>query len=313
MAVLDAFLLEHTPGPTIELHPAVLEARAALARATSDLLAIPDGAALEREWSWSGPPGESDVRYGFYRILEAFEAAAHAATRTLDEAGIQRAPASRLAAAATQARWDLHGLLASLSDDEFDADPGGGEWTVRQTLAHIISAQRAYAWFTAWWLSRRDAPDFPERVPDDAVPGFPDESTEAPGSLADVRARLDAILDLGAGRLGGLDDDGLAARARWSGFPVDVGFRLARWSSHLQEHTVQVEKTLGFIGRELREVERLVRLVHRAYGRLEATVFALPPAALETGGAASAAGRLNEAAAEAVRVAGEVRQIATRG
>ena len=40
----DAFLLAHTPGPTLPVAPAVRDLRAALAAATADLLAIPDSA-----------------------------------------------------------------------------------------------------------------------------------------------------------------------------------------------------------------------------------------------------------------------------
>ena len=148
----------------------------------------------------------------------------------------------------------------------------------------MINSQRAYGSFTAWWLARADAPDFPPQVPDGVAPDFPDDEAEGQGSLDDIRARLDAIVDLAAGRLGGLDDEALAARARWSGFAVDVGFRLGRWSSHMREHTVQVDKTLAMLGRAPTEVERLVRLVNGAYGRLEAVVFALPPAVVESSG-----------------------------
>jgi hypothetical protein len=63
------------------------------------------------------------------------------------------------------------------------------------------------------------------------------------------------------------------AAAGWYGFPVTVGFRMWRWPSHIEEHTVQVEKTLDMISHRATEVERLVRLNHRAMGRLEALVF----------------------------------------
>ena len=103
---------------------------------------------------------------------------------------------------------------------------------------------------------------------------MPDEATtEAEGSSADLRARLDAILDLSAERLAGMPDDRLELAARWSGFPVTIGFRLGRWGSHIREHTIQVEKTLAWLGAEPTEPERLARHVLSAYGRAEAAVF----------------------------------------
>ena len=300
---MDQLLLENTPGPTVPLAPAVVAARDAVRAASATFLGI-DDAVLERPWQWRGDPvGEADVRYGIYRGFELLETAAVDAGRRLDEAGVTRAPAARIVGPATAARWDLHGALAPLGDAELDRDPGGGEWTLRQTLAHMINSQRAYGSFTAWWLARADAPDFPPQVPDGVAPDFPDDEAEGQGSLDDIRARLDAVVDLAAGRLGGLGEEALAARARWSGFAVDVGFRLGRWSSHMREHTIQVDKTLAMLGRAPTEVERLVRLVNGAYGRLEAVVFALPPADVESSGAGAA---IDRAGAELESLAEEV-------
>jgi hypothetical protein len=290
---MDRLLLENTPDPTVPVAPPVVAARERLRGATAAFLRIEDGV-LERPWAWLGAPGETELRYGIYRAYELLESAAADAGRRLEGAGVVRAPAARIVGPATAARWELHGALAPLGDADLDRDPGGGEWTIRQALGHIVNSQRAYGWFTAWWLARADAEEFPPRVPDEVAPDFPEEDAEGAGSLDEIRARLDEILDLAAGRLGGLDDRGLAARARWSGFAVDVGFRLGRWSSHLREHTVQVDKTLAMLGRQPTEVERLVRLVNGAYGRLESVVFALPPEDVERSGSGAVVARAGE-------------------
>lgn len=273
--------LPDVPVTPIALHPAVTAARARVIAAVRDLLAVPD-AALERAWPWRD--SEADVRYGFYRAYETFEAAGAAVRRALDEAGTRSAPGARRAAASTAARWDLHGRLLVLDAAALDAAPGGKEWTVRQTLGHIVSAQRAYGRFTAWWLLQRDTAPLPDAVPEALYEVMPDEAVEGQGTLDEIRARLDGLLDAGMAHLGGLDDEALAVPARWSGIRVDVGFRLGRWSSHLREHTVQLDKTLAMIAWAPREVDRLVGLVLGAYGRLEEQVFGLPAAALERGG-----------------------------
>ena len=113
-------------------------------------------------------------------------------------------------------------------------------------------------------------------IPDAVGDDFPEESTEGHGSLPAIRSRLDDLLDLETARMAALDDQDLAARARWSGAWVDVGFRVGRWSSHLREHTIQVDKTLVMIGWTPREVDRLSGVILGAWGRLEATVFGLP-------------------------------------
>jgi hypothetical protein len=274
--LLDAPLREDTdPSLARPLPPALAGARADLIAAAHDLLAIPE-AALVLPWSWIGG-SEDEVRYGGYRAAEALEQAeieARAATSVAD-AGERRV--ARIIGPSTAARWDLHGLLLPLDDRQLDADPGGGEWTLRLVLGHIIASQRAYAWSNAWIQAH--GPDAADpgrqiRVPDSFWDALPDEATtEASGSLDDLRARLDAILDLSMERLAGVPDDRLAIPTRWSGFPVTLGFRFGRWASHIREHSIQVEKTLVPLGYASTEPARLVRLVLAAYGRAEAVVF----------------------------------------
>jgi hypothetical protein len=277
----DAPLLRHTdPERARPLAAAIHDARADLPSIVADILAIPESA-LARAWPWIGG-GEEEVRYGLYRLHELFERAEVEASRALRAAGRDGGLAAALIAPADAARWDLHGLLAPLTDAEIDADPGGGEWSIRRTLGHTLNGQRAYGWSTAWWQERAfaiDDPDLPENQGDAFWADLPDEEgPEQAGTLDEIRARLDATLDLSGERLAGLPEDKLGHGARWSGFAVPVSFRLSRWSSHLREHTIQVEKTLAMLGRPPTEPERLVRLTLAAYGRAEAVVFGQPEA-----------------------------------
>ena len=273
---MDDYLLRHAPASPVPLAPEIAAARASLDATARTLVAI-DDAALDAPWPYRD--GEAEVRYGYYRLCELLEEATGEAERRLEAAGVGRPAAQPRVAAATAARWQLHGILFPVVDADLDRDPGDGQWTLRQTLAHIVHSQRAYTWFTAWWYARRDAPadDFPATVPDDAIAEWSDdEADDGRGTLAQVRQRLDATIDDGASVFGSLDEDALAVRARWSGAAVDVAFRLGRWSSHMREHTVQVEKTLAVLDRSPTEVERLLRLVYGAYGRFEAVGLGRP-------------------------------------
>lgn len=87
----DAFLLAHTPGPTLPVAPTVGDLRAALAAATGDLLAIPDSA-LETDWPWRDDG--ADVRYGLYRAIETIEEAAVETARILRDMGVRRPPSA---------------------------------------------------------------------------------------------------------------------------------------------------------------------------------------------------------------------------
>jgi hypothetical protein len=272
---VDAVLERYGPPPTLSLPAWLVEGRRTLTDAADRVVGI-DERELARRWLWrEDREGGAEVRYAFYRSVEALERATGLADGLVTASGARPTGAAPFAHA-TAARWDLHGLLAPLADDGLDADPGGGEWTIRQTLAHIVHVQRAYPAYSGWWLTREPTAELPMRIPESVDEGFPEEDADGIGSLVDIRRRLDEAMDGAMERMAALDEAQLATPARWSGFAVDVGFRLGRMSSHLQEHTVQVEKTLVMLRRTPPEAHRLLRLVLRAYGRAEATVYALP-------------------------------------
>ncbi len=306
ISTADAPLLRHTNDELARPLPAAIrDARAELPAIVADILAIPESA-LGRDWAWTGG-GEEEVRYGIYRLHELFERAEVEATRQLRTSGRDGGLAAAIIGPANAARWDLHGLLAPLSGAEIDADPGGGEWSIRQTLGHIVNGQRAYGWATAWWQDQGfalDDPDLPPKVADEVFAELPDEeTTEQEGTLDEIRTRLDAIVDLSGERLAGLPADRLGHGSRWSGFAVPVGFRLGRWSSHIREHTIQVEKTLVMLGRVPTEPERLARLTLAAYGRAEAVVFGQPDADSAAGIIRAAVGEARGTIADARRAA----------
>ena len=300
-ATLDAPLLEFTDAALARpLSAALRRARADVLAAAGDLLAIPE-AALTRPWGWKGD-SEEEVRYGPYRAAEALVAAEIEARAVTGTAVDTRAAA--VIGHATAARWDLHGLLLPLEPAAYDADPGNDEWTIRRTMAHTISSQRAYGWSTGWWVANphdRNDPDLPRSVDESVWATLPEEEDEAIGSPAEIRDRFDATLDLSAERLAGLADDVLGHGARWSGFAVTVAFRLNRWSSHIREHVIQVEKTLQMLGRAPTEPERLVRHVLAAYGRAESVAFGR----LDADAAAEQVAKGAAEAREAIRAARE--------
>ena len=131
---------------------------------------------------------------------------------------------------------------------------------------------------------------------------LPDEATtEAAGTVDDLLARLDAITDLSAERLAGIPDDKLAIPTRWAGFPVSLGFRFGRWSSHIREHGIQIEKTLAMVGYVPDEPALLVRNLLSAYGRAESVVFG-------RAGVDEAAARIAQGAADAREAAASARR-----
>ena len=266
-----------------QLPEPLVRARAALNAAATHYLAIPE-AALTKVWLFRGVDPEDGVRYGIYRAGETIEVADAELEAAL--AGAQaRAPGTIRSAPATIARWALQGRLAALDDSMLDRVPREGEWSLRQTLAHTIGGQRGYGVFTRWWLSQPLGEDRPARTSKEADAELdrelPPEAEEAEGSVAQIRAGLDAVLDEWALRVADLDESALAASAMWSGVPVDIDFRIGRWASHIREHTVQIDKTLDWLGYQPSEPVRIVRDMFTTWGRLEARIFPTVPAGTE--------------------------------
>lgn len=299
--ILDDLAAGIEPRP---IPPALISARSEILAVAERLRAIPD-TALTSPWAWRAD-GEEEVRYGFYRIGELLEVAGIDTATAVRRSGIERGRAADLIAPAVAARWDLEGLLLGIPDALWDAAPGGDEWSIRITMGHTIGGQRAYAVGSSWWLQQGFTPSdpaLPSQTPDVLWEPLPSEDDEAIGAPAVVRAHLGHVLDHSIERLAGLPQDRLAVGARWSGFAVDIDFRLSRWSSHIREHTIQVEKTLEMLDHRPTEVDRLVRLVLAAWGRAEAEVVGR-----QDGDEAVAS--LAAAAAEAASVATAIRTVA---
>jgi hypothetical protein len=273
----DALLYRWTDDAVARpLHPALIGARADVVAAARGLLAISE-AALARPWAWIGG-SEEEVRYGAYRAAESLELAEIEARTAASSGDPTETVAARLIGPTTAARWDLHGLLMPLEDALLDADPGDGEWSIRLTMGHIIGGQRGYGWGGAWWLSQGyvagDAA-MPGGAPDDLWDGLPDEATsEGAGTVTELLDRLEEVTDLTVERLAGISDEQAAFGATWAGFRVTLAFRFGRWSSHIREHAIQIEKTFDMIGHVPDERARLVRNLLAAYGRAESVVFA---------------------------------------
>ena len=274
-----AYLVANAPAPRATVSPALLKARDALDEAARDLLAVPDGT-LERTWRWRDR--DADVRYGLFRAIEAVEEASGTIEGILANLGATRSTAALRIAPATAARWDLHGRLVALDEATLDRVAKDGEWTVRETLGHIVGGQRGYVAYTVWHWTRNspEAPSEAELEQIQADTQLPEDADEGAGTIPEIRARLDDALDRGGAHLSGWSDADLARPARWSGIPVDVGFRVGRWSSHLMEHSIQIDKTLAWLGRQPSEAERIVGDLYRAWGRLETAIFPIDPAVL---------------------------------
>jgi uncharacterized damage-inducible protein DinB len=207
-------------------------------------------ARLSEPWRWPGREGEElEIRDALLRSLELELAAAATAGTGVGEA-------AQATAMAQAAFGDLRGLLCGLPDAVLDVEPGGGEWTLRRVLQHVLFVERRYQFQTAYAASRTDA---------DPLRRDPDVAQEDAATVAAWLERLSEAREEGRA-LAAITDGRLTRPTIWAGHAVDVRFRLHRFTGHLAQHTVQCEKVLARTGHPEGEARRLARRISAARG-----------------------------------------------
>jgi hypothetical protein len=205
-----------------------------------------------RPWWWRG--AEREVRDGLYRSLEAEQAAAAAVHHPTE--------AARILAFGQAAFGDLRGLLAGLPDELLDRVPREGEWALRQTLHHMLHRELTFRANTAYALAR-SASD-PVRLPDDQVPGPAD--ADVSGGIDDVLVRYSFEREATDTACEAVTPEQLLLPTIWSETEVDVRFRLNRFGGHITEHTIQCEKTLGWLNLAPAEARMITRRISAVRG-----------------------------------------------
>lgn len=222
-----------------------------------ETLARLSDAEMSAPWRWPGREGGAlQVRDAHWKVYELELAALAAAPPPAGEA-------AALADEAEAAFGDLRGLLAGLSDSLLDAAPGGGEWTLRETLAHVLSVDRSYTAQIRHAVTRRD---------DEPVYISPPRELPDEDRVGGVRAWLERLAvtrrvfdDLARP----LPPAALTRPTVWAKYDVDVRFRLGRTAAHLAEHTIQVEKVLRALDRPPAEARQAARRISALRGRHE--------------------------------------------
>jgi DinB family protein len=234
-----------------------------------DRAAALDGKALAQPWRFRDKTME--VRYALYRTIED-------AQETIVAVAARPHPESRrILSLAQRAFGDLRGLLIGLPTALLDTAPREGEWSLRETLRHVIVIEGRYAVQTRYAVERTDAD--PMRVADDKMPtpaqvDVTGDTSRILARLAETRAETDR-------RLGDLPPAALLRPTQWVHYDVDVRFRLHRFAAHLVEHTVQCEKTLAALSWRATEGRRIVRRLTALLGEIEGLSAAPEARAIE--------------------------------
>jgi hypothetical protein len=219
--------------------------------------ALPDER-MGEAWTWREGAPAMDVRYALYRSLEEEQVAASMAAA--------RTEAARILAIGQRAFGDLRGLLAGLDAPLVDAAPGPGDWTLRETLSHLLLVELSYDASTGWARRRSEAD--PVKLPEHLRPAAP----AAAGPLDDLLERLAQAREQTDRNHSDTQPDEMDRPSVWVHFQVDVRFRLHRFGAHLAEHTIQCEKTLaqldGFRDSEARMIVRRISAMRGSHEHL---------------------------------------------
>ena len=244
--------------------PTVTQAVEALVRATVDL---PD-AEMDRPWVWR----EYDDEGLRFALLMAQHEVRDLAVRL---AAMRPAPprqAQRILGQYHHAYRDLAGALAGLRDEDLDRVPREGEWPLREIIAHMLGAEHGVLSVVQYEL----APDRPRdpKEAEERVSSWRDEhGYRAPktldGGIADVRKAMFEIHRRVLRELGSVSDETLERDATFWDGNKPIRFRMHRFEAHMIQHTVQVDKTLEWIGRAPTEARRLVRVLYRDLAAVE--------------------------------------------
>lgn len=212
---------------------------------------------LGQPWSFRGRP--MDVRDALYRTLEdAQEALVRASAGDHPES-------RRILALAQRAFGSLRALLAGLPGEWLDRAPRAGEWSIREIVAHMVAVEQRYALQTQYAVDRTDAD--PMRIADSRLPSLTPAS--AGGEVEALLARLAEARAETDRWLGHVPAAKMTRPTIWAGYEIDVRFRLHRFAAHVEEHTVQCEKTLQTLGWRPTEGGRIARRLAAVLGEVE--------------------------------------------
>lgn len=241
-----------------------------------------DDSALDTPWAWESYD-EEGVRFGILRTTEQVADAAVEIAAARSDAGDPPTRAERVVGRYLAA-WRELWSVADRADEAIDTPPAEGEWPLRTILDHLVEADIGFLATVRNGLDQRRAGvATPARIASDEAwlaLGEVDETAwraAFEGSLADMRAFHTGVRDRMVARLASMTDDEMGQTSPfWDGERANR-FRLGRFESHLRQHTVQTEKAIQAVIGAPREVERLLRLLARATGDVEAAAVGADP------------------------------------
>lgn len=271
-----------SPRSAASATPSPLASFAAVIEALDRGLRAVDDGSLDLFWAWESYD-EEGVRFGILRTTEEVGDAAVEIADRRGRADSRLSVAERILGRYAVA-WRELWSVADRADAALDVPPEEGEWALRQILDHLVEADLGFLATVRNGLEQRRAGAEPMPIRSDEAWLTLAEVEEEPwraafaGSIDEIREFHRAARDRIVGHLRTISDDELSLTSPfWDGTRANR-FRLGRFESHMRQHTIQAEKAVQAVVGAPREVERLLRLLARALGDVEAASIGADPA-----------------------------------
>jgi uncharacterized damage-inducible protein DinB len=255
----------------LPLSHAVEQFASLIQKCTDTQLAIP--------WAWQSYDSEG-IRFSVFRTYEELH---ELAVKLRSERTLKQIPASsaqQILALYHAAYCDLQGAMVGLSEEQLEKVPAEGEWSVKQTLAHIIQADLGFYVAIRFALdSCRTGETQPAKITRElwvSKSGIDREAftgiAEGPyNQLKEFHARThQRILSEYSGITEAEVD---LPSVYWENEAMSLRFRLQRFDSHMRQHTIQIDKTLAALGFAPNEGKRLARLLYAGLADVDDAVL----------------------------------------
>jgi uncharacterized damage-inducible protein DinB len=234
--------------------------------------ALPDPPDADSRW-------QSFAEYPREMIFVAYQRLCDLAARTASQRATShpQSIAQRILGQHQLAFRDLTGALVGVPDDMLDRKPAPGEYSIRETLSHMMMAESGFRIAIEWALEQRDSPSLsPDQFDSRDALIRSRDMFPFDGDLASFRVTFAHVHGLALEAFSSLPDADLVLPMVWWEGVMPIRDILLFFNAHMREHTIQVDKTILGIGLTVTEGARLARLLHRALGECEAAVIGAP-------------------------------------
>jgi hypothetical protein len=228
---------------------------------------------LDSEWTWK--EYDEGVRFAFFRVYEELHQLGARLGSSRSSSHHPLTTAQRTLGQYHAAYRDLQAVLIGVSDADAARPPADGEWPVRETLAHMIGAERAFFAVNLDALQRvRSKDGRPLEMSDEDWETFwrgdAFDELKKEAALSELVAYHDDLHWRIETELAGISEEELLTPVVfWESTPFPLEFRLHRFDAHLRQHTIQIEKTLEAINIPFTEAKRLLHLIYAALAVVE--------------------------------------------